>query len=69
MENKAKDLNKALKELEVSKEYFSLKEKINKDEYSKKLLEVIKQTQNDKKRHLKNNHIQSNKASKQILDL
>lgn len=69
MENKAKDLNKALKELEVSKEYFSLKEKINKDEYSKKLLEVIKQTQNDMKSHLKNNDIKSYKATKQTLEL
>ena len=69
MENKAKYLNKALKELEVSKEYFSLKEKINNDEYSKKLLEVIKQTQNDMKSHLKNNDIKSYKASKQTLEL
>jgi cell fate (sporulation/competence/biofilm development) regulator YlbF (YheA/YmcA/DUF963 family) len=69
LENKAKDLNKALKELEVSKEYFSLKEKINNDEYSKKLLEVIKQTQNDMKSHLKNNDIKSYKASKQTLEL
>ncbi len=69
MESKAKELNTKLKELEVSKEYFSLKEKISNDEYLTKLLDVIKKTQNEMKNHLKNNDIKSYKASKQTLEM
>ena len=69
MENKAKELNNALKELEVSKEYFALKESINNDEYLMKLLEIIKQTQNNMKNYLKNNDIKNYNASKQTLEV
>ena len=69
MINQAKELNKKLKELEVSKEYFSLKESIINDESLTKLIEVIKQTQNDMKNHLKNNDIKSYNASKLTLQI
>lgn len=69
MENKAKELNNTLKELEVSKEYFALKESINNDEYLMKLLEIIKQTQNNMKNYLKNNDIKNYNASKQTLEV
>lgn len=69
MNNIAKKLNEQLKELEVSKLYFSLKETISKDEYLTKLLEVIKITQNEMKQHLKNNDIKSYNASKQSLEI
>ena len=69
MINKAKELNQSIKDLEVAKEYLSLKERINNDEYLNKLLNVIKQTQNEMKQHLKNNDIKSYKASKQTLEI
>lgn len=69
LENKAKELNNTLKELEVSKEYFALKESINNDEYLMKLLEIIKQTQNNMKNYLKNNDIKNYNASKQTLEV
>ena len=69
MINKAKALNTSLKELQVSKEYFLLKESIANDENITKLIEVIKQTQNDIKNHLKNNDIKSYNASKLTLEM
>ena len=57
--NKAKQLNQKLKESKESIEYFSLKEKISNDENINKLINVIKNTQNDMKNHLKNNDIKS----------
>ena len=61
MINKAKQLNKELKETSISKEYFALKEALENDEYITNLLKVIKQTQNEAKECLKNNDIENYK--------
>ena len=69
MINKAKELNKALKETSISKEYFALKEALENDEYITNLLKVIKQTQNEAKECLKNNDIENYKIKTNIVIL
>jgi cell fate (sporulation/competence/biofilm development) regulator YmcA (YheA/YmcA/DUF963 family) len=67
--NKAKELNKALKETSISKEYFALKEALENDEYITNLLKVIKQTQNEAKECLKNNDIENYKIKSKSLEV
>lgn len=69
MINKAKQLNKALKETSISKEYFALKEALENDEYITNLLKVIKQTQNEAKECLKNNDIENYKIKSKSLEV
>ena len=69
MINKAKELNKALKETSISKEYFALKEALENDEYITNLLKVIKQTQNEAKECLKNNDIENYKIKSKSLEI
>ena len=69
MINKAKELNKALKETSISKEYFALKEALENDEYITNLLKVIKQTQNEAKECLKNNDIENYKIKSKSLEV
>ena len=69
MINKAKQLNKALKETSISKEYFALKEALENDEYITNLLKVIKQTQNEAKECLKNNDIENYKIKSKSLEI
>ena len=69
MINKAKELNKALKETSISKEYFALKEALENDEYITSLLSVIKQTQQEAKEHLKNNDIENYKIKTKSLEV
>lgn len=69
MINKAKQLNKALKETSISKEYFALKEALENDEYITNLLRVIKQTQNEAKECLKNNDIENYKIKSKSLEV
>lgn len=67
--NKAKELNKALKETSISKEYFALKEALENDDYITNLLKVIKQTQNEAKECLKNNDIENYKIKSKSLEV
>jgi len=67
--NKAKQLNKELKETSISKEYFALKEALENDEYITNLLKVIKQTQNEAKECLKNNDIENYKIKSKSLEV
>ena len=69
MINKAKQLNKALKETSISKEYFALKDALENDEYITNLLKVIKQTQNEAKECLKNNDIENYKIKSKSLEI
>ena len=69
MINKAKQLNKALKETSISKEYFAIKEALENDEYITNLLKVIKQTQNEAKECLKNNDIENYKIKSKSLEI
>lgn len=69
MINKAKQLNKALKETSISKEYFALKEALENDEYITNLLKVIRQTQNEAKECLKNNDIENYKIKSKSLEV
>ena len=69
MINKAKELNKALKETSISKEYFALKEALENDEYITNLFKVIKQTQNEAKECLKNNDIENYKIKSKSLEV
>lgn len=69
MINKAKQLNKALKETSISKEYFALKEALENDEYITNLLKVIKQTQKEAKECLKNNDIENYKIKSKSLEV
>ena len=69
MINKAKELNKAIKETNIAKEYLALKELILKDEYTSRLLDVIKKTQNEAKDYLKNNDMKNYQASNNTLKL
>ena len=69
MINKAKQLNKALKDSVVSKEYFALKESISNDEYLKELLSVIKDTQTKAKQCLTNNDIANYKIHQMTLEV
>lgn len=69
MINKAKQLNKELKETSISKEYFALKEALENDEYITNLLKVIKQTQNEAKECLKNNDIENYKIKSKSLEV
>lgn len=69
MINKAKELNKALKETSISKEYFALKEALENDEYITNLLKVIKQTQKEAKECLKNNDIENYKIKSKSLEV
>ena len=69
MINKAKELNKALKETSISKEYFALKDALENDEYITNLLKVIKQTQNEAKECLKNNDIENYKIKSKSLEV
>ena len=69
MINKAKQLNKALKETSISKEYFALKEALENDDYITNLLKVIKQTQNEAKECLKNNDIENYQIKSKSLEV
>ena len=69
MINTAKELNKALKDTSVAKEYLKVKEDIFKDEYVNSLLEVIKQTQNEAKQALSNNDLETYKIKNATLNL
>ena len=69
MTNLAKKLNEELKNTKEAKEYFALKEKLSNDEYINKLLEVIKQTQNESKECLKNNDLENYKIKQQTLNV
>ena len=69
MINKAKQLNKALKETSISREYFALKEALENDDYITNLLKVIKQTQNEAKECLKNNDIENYKIKSKSLEV
>ena len=67
MINCAKRLNLALKETNEAKEYFSLKEKLENDEYINSLLLVIKQTQDEAKKSLADNDIETYKIKNNVL--
>ena len=69
MFNKAKELNQAIKETSIAKEYLSLKELILKDEYTASLLDTIKKTQEEAKEYLKNNDMKNYQASNNTLKL
>ena len=69
MINKAKQLNKELKETSISKEYFALKEALENDEYITNLLKVIKQTQKEAKECFKNNDIENYKIKSKSLEV
>ena len=69
MTNLAKKLNEELKNTKEAKEYFALKEKLSNDEYINKLLEVIKQTQNESKECLKNNDLENYRVKQQTLNV
>lgn len=68
MNNLAKELNESLKDLPESKEYFNLKEQLEKDEYINSLLNVIKQTQKESQECLKNNDIANYKIKVATLE-
>lgn len=69
MINKAKELNEAIKSTPIAKEYLTLKEIINNDDYIKSLLEVINKTQKEAKEHLENNDLKSYSASTNTLKI
>ena len=67
--NLAKKLNLALKESEISKEYFSIKDAISKDDYLMGLLNSIKQSQNEDKECLKQNDLKNYKIKAKTLEV
>ena len=69
MINLAKKLNLALKESEISKEYFSIKDAISKDDYLMGLLNSIKQSQNEAKECLKQNDLKNYKIKAKTLEV
>lgn len=68
MINDAKKLNLLLKETNEAKEYFALKELIEKDQYINSLLKTINQTQQEAKECLKNNNINEYKIKVAVLE-
>ena len=69
MINLAKELNQELKKSNISKEYFLIKESISNDPELTKLLEVIKQSQNEAKESLKSGDIKTYKSKAKILEV
>lgn len=69
MINKAKKLNENLKDLEETKQYFALKKIIEDDKEINELLSVINKTQQEAKKHLKENDIASYKCSVLTLEM
>lgn len=69
MNNEAKQLNEALKELPEAKEYFELKEQLKNNEYVNKLLKVINDTQLEAQNALKNNDLGNYKIKQKELEI
>ena len=69
MDKLAKLLNDELKNTNEAKQYFALKESLEKDEYISSLFEVIKQTQEEMKSLLKNNDLENYKIKAKYLEV
>ena len=69
MDKLAALLNQELKNTDEAKQYFALKETLEKNEYIISLLNVIKETQDEVKESLKNNDLETYKIKSKTLEV